>query len=308
MRAFQINIESHTRNMYQDGMMMMMNRKGNRSSSSLNRRRLEPILLWMVILLSWSLSTSPILPGVDASKSSKKNKIAKSSRYSSGKGRFSSESESEDFSSSNGDRRNNNSNRKRNSNSNRDNNNIFGDDIILDEGSFSSGDRDDETRDSKGGRQSAWGDLKEGDIEKSSKKARDGKGKDSKKAAKSLSRNCRFQPTGRTMITPDDVISGRPANGGQGAFRFEFTEGFQKMEYSFRMNLPSSIPLSSITDVELFCAPQGDEVDTPILSLDLPRSNRRTFSSQIKNVDIEETECVDDGSVINNIGTLAFIL
>jgi hypothetical protein len=121
------------------------------------------------------------------------------------------------------------------------------------------------------------------------------KGKDDKKQSKKSS-DCSFEPSGDIRATPDEVVTGPAASEGEGDFHFEFSSGFRAMDYDITI-----FDQSSISAADLYCASEGNEADTPVVSLGF-RDREQTFYSQVKNGDIEETTCAEDGSVINNVG------
>jgi hypothetical protein len=130
------------------------------------------------------------------------------------------------------------------------------------------------------------------DFAKRSKKNKQGKkGRSSNKATR-----CSFKPFGNIQATADEVVTGPAASRGTGDFSFQFADGFGKMKYEITI-----IDQSSPNSVELFCASEGNEADSPAVSLDF-RSNERTFSSVITASDINKVVCEEDGTVINNIG------
>jgi len=124
------------------------------------------------------------------------------------------------------------------------------------------------------------------------------KGKRDKRGKKSSKNSaiCSFEPSGSIRATPDNVVTKKAATRGAGDFTFAFTDGFRQMDYDLTI-----FDQSLVDSVDLFCASEGSEAETPVVSLEFS-NGERTIASQVSNADIAETECVEDGTVINNVG------
>ena len=131
---------------------------------------------------------------------------------------------------------------------------------------------------------------KEEKVSKKGKRDKAGK-KNSKKSG-----ICSFEPSGSIRATPANVVTKQAATRGAGDFTFSFTDGFRQMDYDLTI-----FDQPVVDSVDLYCASEGSEAETPVASLEF-NEGERTIASQVSNADIAETECVEDGTVINNVG------
>ena len=130
------------------------------------------------------------------------------------------------------------------------------------------------------------------DTKVSKKGKRDKRGKKDSKA----SSICSFEPSGSIRATPANVVTKKAATRGAGDFTFEFTDGFRRMEYDLTI-----FDQPVVDSVDLYCASEGSEAEIPVVSLEF-RDGERTYASHVNNADVAETECAEDGTVINNVG------